>query len=47
MMVTKKMRIIAITSLLVAGNAAFANVEGQQAGYATTEQLANALASAL
>lgn len=46
-MVVKKMKVIALTTLIVAGNAAFANVDGQQAGYATTEQLANALASAL
>lgn len=41
------MKIIALTSLVLAGTAAFANVEGQTAGYATSEQLANALAVAL
>lgn len=44
---SKTMRIIALTGLIVAGNTAFANVEGQQAGYATTEQLATALVTAL
>ncbi|WP_223421248.1 DUF2950 family protein [Tateyamaria pelophila] len=47
MMVVKKMKAITLAGLLVVGNAAFANVDGQQTGYATTEALANALASAI
>ena len=46
-MVNMQMKFITLTSLIFAGNVAFANIEGQQAGYGTTQQLANALASAL
>lgn len=47
MMELKNMKIIALTSLVLAGNTAFAGVEGQAAGYTTSEQLASALAGAL
>ena len=46
-MVNKKIMFGALTGLLFSGSMTLANVDGQQAGYATTEQLANALASAL
>lgn len=47
MMDIKKMRTFALTSLIILGNAAFADVSGQKAGYTTSENLADALATAI
>lgn len=46
-MVVKTMKAVTIASFVLAGNVAFAEVDGQQAGYPTTEALADALASAM
>lgn len=46
-MSTQKMKFITLASLVVSASTAFADVKGQTAGYATTDQLANALAEAL
>ncbi|AXI46282.1 hypothetical protein C1J03_09740 [Sulfitobacter sp. SK012] len=46
-MESKKMKIFALASLMIFGNSAFADVSGQKAGYATSEQLAGALVSAI
>ena len=47
MMEAKKMKSFALTFLMITGNAAYADVSGQKAGYTTTEQLAVALVSAI
>lgn len=47
MMRAKKMKSFALTCLIITGSAAYAEVSGQKAGYATTEELAFALVSAV